>query len=346
MHPRLGLALRTAIAGGLAWLVTQVLPDHEAQQYAYFAPMGAVVVTSTTVVATARALLQAVAALALGSALGLLALAVVRPDAISVAVVIAVSVILAGWKPLGSMRAWVPTVAVFNLVLGGGQPWQYASAYTGLSALGAAIGATVVALIPQFVIAPLDDAVHRLWLSISERLGQLSEALRDEDRDGPFGSSLADDGSLDSALRRVDERLAEVRDARRANRRSRRYDVKARVGQAEAIRKAARRLQDFQRRLEDSDPGSLSELVGDAEESAILDQRLADVIDLIHRSLQQGSVEDLDESLEPTLARLDELVSRYPSLGPGQHIISSLIFELRQLALAAREAVARSVKQG
>lgn len=345
MHPRLGLALRTSIAGGLAWFVTQVLPGHEAQRYAYFAPMGAVVVTSTTVVSTAREMLRSVAALALGSTLGLLALAVVRPNAISVAVVIAVSVVLASWKPLGSMRAWVPTVAVFTLVLGGGQPWRYATAYTGLSALGAAIGAAVVALIPQLVIAPLDDAVHRLWLSITERLRQLSGALRDRDGAGPFGSALADTANLGSALRRVEERLAEVQDARRVNRRSRRYDVKTRLNQARAVRKVALRLQDFQRRLEDSDPASVSELEGESEESDVLDQRLADAIDLIRHTLQQGSVEDLDDSLEPTLARLDELVGRYSAPGPGEHIISTLVFALRQLALAAREAVTQSVRQ-
>lgn len=340
MHPRLGLALRVSIAGGLAWLVAQLLPGQEAHRYAYFAPMGAVVVTSTTVLATARELFRSVVALSLGSAIGLVALAIVGPDAISVAVVIAVSVILAGWRFLGSMQAWVPTVAIFTMVLGRGQPWTYATAYTGLSALGAAIGAAVVTLMPQLIITPLDESVNRLWLSITERLGRLRDDLRDE-RETSFGTSLPDAVDLETARRRVEARLSEADDARRVNRRSRRYDVDARLARARAVLRVALRLQDLQQRLAElADTGQEES----PQQGAELERRLADAIDLIREALQQGAVDDLDESLEPSLSALDEMVGEYPIRGPGLHIVSTLVNDLRRLGLAAREAVHYSVE--
>ena len=71
MHPRIGLAVRVSIAGGLAWLAAQTLPTSEAGRYAYFAPMGAVIVTSVSVGGTVRELVRSVAALLLGAGVGL-----------------------------------------------------------------------------------------------------------------------------------------------------------------------------------------------------------------------------------------------------------------------------------
>lgn len=340
MHPRLGLALRTAIAGGLAFLIARLAPMREAEQYAYFAPMGAVVVTSTTVVATAQGLLRALAALSIGSALGLLALAVVQPNAVSVAVVIAVAVLVAGWKVIGSMRTWVPTVAIFTMIVGRNQPWAYVTAYTGLSGLGAAIGVAVVSLVPQLMVAPLDDAVNRLWLSIIQRLEELRDDLRDQDREASFGTSLPDTIDLETARHRVEARLAEADDARRINRRSRRHDVDSRLTRARAVHRVALRLQVLQRELEEL---ASPQEPGRPDEPAELERALADAVDLIRQALRQGSVDDLDESLEPALSRLDDMVGRYPMRRPGLHMISTLVNDLRRLGLAVREAVRLSV---
>jgi hypothetical protein len=340
MHPRLGLALRTSIAGGLAWAVAKLLPGHEAQQHAYFAPMGAVVVTSTTVLATARELFRSVLALTLGSAVGLLALAIVRPDAVSVAVVIAASVLIAGWKLLGTMRAWVPTVAIFTMVLGQGQPLAYATAYTGLTSLGAAIGVAVVTLMPQLITAPLDEAVHRLWLSIIERLGQLQDDLRDGGREASFGTGLPDTVDLDTVRRRVETRLAEASEAQRIRRRSRRADLDARLAQARAVHRVALRLQDLQRRLEDlADPQE----TGRPDEPAEFECRVADAIESIRQALQRGSVGDRDQSLEQALTTLDEKVASLPTRRPGLHMITPLVDDLRRLGMAAGEAVRLTV---
>jgi uncharacterized membrane protein YccC len=339
MHPRLGLALRTAIAGGLAWAVVQLLPGSEARHHAYFAPMGAVVVTSTTVLATARELLRSVLALSLGSAIGLLALALVRPDALTVAVVIAASVLIAGWKLLGTMRAWVPTVAIFTMVLGQGQPVAYATAYTGLTSLGAAIGVAVVTLMPQLITAPLDEAVRRLWLSITERLAQLQDDLRDGGREASFGTGLPDTVDIDTVRRRVETRLTEAAETARIRRRSR-EDLNDRLAQARAVHRVALRLQDLERRLEDL---AAPDEPGKPAEPAELESRVADAIEPIRQALQRGSVDDLDQALEETLTALDEKVADYPTQRPGLHMITPVVDDLRRLGQAAGEAVRLTV---
>ena len=46
-HPRYGLAAKAALAASLAWAVVQLVPG-PASAYPYYAPLGAVIATSTT----------------------------------------------------------------------------------------------------------------------------------------------------------------------------------------------------------------------------------------------------------------------------------------------------------
>jgi hypothetical protein len=327
MHPRAGLAIRTAIAGGLAWFAAQLLPSDEAGRYAYFAPMGAVVVTSTSLAGTIRDLLRSLGALTMGAILGLAAMAVMRPTAWGVAIVILVSVAVSGWRRISPMGSWVPTVAIFTLVLGQGQPFTYASAYAGLTALGAAIGVATVVVMPQLVVEPLDAATRRLLLTISERLQQIRDDLRSASTIGLVGRS-----ELDTAAQRVADQLTEADDGSKLNRRSVKLQVQPRVARAEAIRTMAHRVSAFEQHLveyqseerPDSDPD-----FGD---------RIADAVDLILQVLQRTG-DDLEDDLQQALSRVDEVVQRLTYGVPGRHTASASVYELHQLTLAVREVV-------
>ena len=64
----MGLAVKAALAAALAWHVAGLLPLAPAEQYPYYAPLGAVIATSTTLSGSVRGSVQSVAAIALGAA--------------------------------------------------------------------------------------------------------------------------------------------------------------------------------------------------------------------------------------------------------------------------------------
>ncbi|HEY9291061.1 MAG TPA: FUSC family protein [Microlunatus sp.] len=321
MHPRIGLAVRVSIAGGLAWLAAQTLPTSEAGRYAYFAPMGAVIVTSVSVGGTVRELVRSVAALLLGAGVGLVAMAITEPTAFSIAIVIGISVLISGWSRLGAMRAWVPTVAIFTLVLGQGQPWAYATAYIGLSALGAAIGVVIVVVLPQLVVEPLDDAVRQLWSMIINRLQQIRDELSRAEMITPGDTDLA------VAVQRIRRRLVDAEDGSRINRRSRRRDREARRARARGVCSVAQRLSAFHLRL--------IELQAEDRFAADsgLGSSLGDAIAVIVEGAQHGSSsrEDLDRRLHTALERVDQAASSVPDGDPGRHTASSAVYEFRQV---------------
>ncbi len=146
-HPRLGLAGKAAVAAALAWAVARAVPG-PAGQYPYYAPLGALLATTTTLAGSARESAQTVAAIVAGAGIALAVDAVAPAELVGIAVVVAAGVLLAGWERLGSARSWVPTAALFVLIIGGRDPVGYVLGYAGLTALGAVVGLAVTAAFP------------------------------------------------------------------------------------------------------------------------------------------------------------------------------------------------------
>src|SRR5690625_1886248 len=63
--PRLGVALRAAIAASVAWAVASLLPEPLAE-YPYYAPFGAVIATTLSLAGSIRESIQAVSSIAIG----------------------------------------------------------------------------------------------------------------------------------------------------------------------------------------------------------------------------------------------------------------------------------------
>src|SRR3712207_4872864 len=94
-HPRFPLAVKCAVAAALAWVL--VLPlDGIADDYPYYAPLGAVVAMGTTVVNSVRASVQGVLALLSGAAVSVGAATLPLPDVVAIAVVVGISTLVAG----------------------------------------------------------------------------------------------------------------------------------------------------------------------------------------------------------------------------------------------------------
>jgi uncharacterized membrane protein YgaE (UPF0421/DUF939 family) len=208
------LSVKTAVAAALAWLLVQPIGGF-IHQYPYYAPLGAVVAMSTTVVSSLRASWQAATAVSLGCVLALAVQPLGLPIPVDIAIVVGAGTLLAASPPLGAMGGWVPTAALFALVLGHEHPVGYVAAYGGLLALGALVGVAVNAIFPQLPITPAAVAADQLREEVAGQLVDLADGLRSGD--------LPAMRTLRHQTRRVDELIGVVHEGQRANWRSRRW---------------------------------------------------------------------------------------------------------------------------
>ena len=219
------MAVKAALAAGLAWLAVQPI-DGVAEDYPYYAPLGAVVAVSTTVVSSARESARSVLAILLGAAAALGFDAWVGPNALTVAAVVAVGTLIGGWRRLGATGSWVPISALFVLVLGNADAGQYAAAYAGLTAFGAAIGVAVNFAFPPLPLNAAEASLDRLRDTLAGQFDELAEALLAE---RPLSASEWHERAdvVESVSNETRASVQRATEAQRANWRARRWREQA-----------------------------------------------------------------------------------------------------------------------
>lgn len=220
-HPRVGRAVKAALAATLAWLVARALPVDAAEQYPYYAPLGAVLATSTTLSGSLRGAVQSVGAIALGAVLALAAATVFGHNLATLALVVGAGVLLAGWRRLGSAGSWTTTAALFVLILGSENP-DYVVAYTGLTALGAAAGLAVTAAFPPLPLAPAQVQLRALRDTLAGQLDDLVDGLQQEHppTEDEWQRRIH---AIDPVLAQMRDAVQQAAEARRGNRRARHH---------------------------------------------------------------------------------------------------------------------------
>lgn len=247
---RAALAVRAAVAAAAAWLVVWPLGGL-ADEYPYYAPFGAVVAVTGTVAVSARASLGAVAAIMVGSAVALGFAAAPLPEAVALAAAVGVGTLLAGWTPLRASASWVPMAAVFVLELGGQEPWEFATAYFALTALGALVGTAVDLAYPALPWRETDDSLRGLRRSLADQLDAVADTLGSDDPPDPDVWVRTRTPVVDRSVT-VDATVAEAAVARRANWRARGWwhVPEAQQRRAETLRHLAMLVQDLRTMLE------------------------------------------------------------------------------------------------
>jgi len=220
--PRLGLAVRTALAATLAWQIALWLPFGPADAYPYYAPLGAVVGSYTTVRSSTSNSVRAVAGIVVGALLALAVEQLLQPGLLVVPVLVFLATLLAGWRLLGDQRSWVLTAALFVLVVGAADPLDYVVAYTGLTLLGGAVAVIVNAALPEVPLARSSRALHRLADVSADQLEELAAGLR---RDEPPSVQEWYDrtSSVEPVREAVRATSAETRESLRGNLRGHRH---------------------------------------------------------------------------------------------------------------------------
>lgn len=214
-----GRALRAALAAVVAWLV--VLPwGGLADEYPYYAPMGALVAVTATVAGSMRESARIAAAMSLGAVLAIMTTPL--PGLVQLAIVVGVGTYLSGWYRLGGNASWVPISGLFVLLFGADDPWGFPAAYIGLTTAGALIGLVVNALWPPLPLKDVRRSAFELRDVLCDQLEILADALAQEELPSreEWQERLHD---IDPALGRMRELVSTAADARRANWRAGRW---------------------------------------------------------------------------------------------------------------------------
>ncbi|WP_460683102.1 FUSC family protein [Modestobacter lapidis] len=231
--------IRAALAAGLAWQIAVLLPPM-LSEYAFYAPLGAVIAVHPTVADSASAAWRSVLAMLMGFALayGVYQLTLAVPAALTIALIVALSIAVEQWRRLLREQAsWVSFAAVLMITVGAGEPGPYVLRYAGLTLLGAAVGVLVTAVL--FPPLQLTTAVTRIAdtrLLLSTHLAEIAAGLRaggvPEPREWERRGT-----ALDAALEAMRRAETQVERARRANPRAHRWQ-----GIAGSIREQSRAL--------------------------------------------------------------------------------------------------------
>lgn len=177
LGPRSLLAAKAALAAAAAWLLADHVPG-VADDYPYYAPLGALISMYPTLMGSARAGLQTLAGLAIGILLAGGVLLLGEPTVLSIAAVVAVGVLIAGVRRLGAGQEYVPMAAMFVLIVGGPNAENYSIGYLVQMSVGVAVGLLVNVL----VFPPLNFTAAALELSrfrntLARQLDEIGKSL-------------------------------------------------------------------------------------------------------------------------------------------------------------------------
>lgn len=213
---RLILALKAAVAVLGAWLLAVLLPG-TLDDYAYYAPLGALLGVSPTVIASIRTSIEMVAGIVLGVLVGWALIGVGLPWFARAPLAAGIGVLIAGARILGEGRVYVAIAGVFVVILGADDPESYGLAYAAQFGLGLVVGTVVnLVFVPPLRFASARNRISALRRDIAGRLDELAEIIVADwppDRD----DWLDDTRQLRRAVEDARDLVDEARESGRAN---------------------------------------------------------------------------------------------------------------------------------
>ncbi|MDJ0348342.1 aromatic acid exporter family protein [Cryobacterium sp. PH29-G1] len=213
-------AAKAAVAVGIAWSVAPYLPG-VADNYPYYAPLGALVSMYPTLMGSVRNALQTLGSLAIGILLAAAVLLLSDPNVWTISLAVGVGALIAATGWFGANREFIPVTALFVLIVGGPNADSYSIGYLEQISLGIVIGL----LINMLVFPTLSfDAVGRQLSNyrsvLADHLLEIAEALAESwppERDGWASRNDA----LVGVSRDVRAALHHADDSRKVNPRAR-----------------------------------------------------------------------------------------------------------------------------
>ncbi|WP_139228919.1 FUSC family protein [Blastococcus tunisiensis] len=335
------------MAASLAWGLVHVLPGFAAE-YPYYAPLGAVIATSTTVAGSARQAWQTVAAIALGAGVALGVEQLLGRNLATIAAVVGIGVLLGGWKRLGSGAGWLPTSALFVLLLGDQHPLDYVAGFAGLTLAGALVGLAVVAAFPPLPLTSADAALDRLRRTLADQLEDLGAGLRREGARVP-GEWRARIHAIDPVVVQVREAVHRVEEARSGNRIAGRFrdSLERQRRQAAALQRLAFLVTSITQLLTETD-------VADRDDTTLAPSLRAPVAGALDslagilRTMDRRTPDPaaLDRACDAVRTLVGQVRRTPATTGDGGLVVDSVVEDIRRSLLALHPELGRAEPGG
>jgi uncharacterized membrane protein YgaE (UPF0421/DUF939 family) len=178
-HPRVLLALKTALAVGIAWSIAPHLPG-VAEDYPYYGPLGALISMHPTLMRSITTGLRTLAGLAIGMLLAAIIIVFFEPNVVTISLIVGAGVLVAGAKWLGTGSDTVPTAVLFVLIIGGPNADAYSIGYLTQMTAGVIIGVAVNMLIfPPLTINNATKQLEGFRGTLATQLDDMALALRE-----------------------------------------------------------------------------------------------------------------------------------------------------------------------
>jgi hypothetical protein len=179
LWPRLQLAAKAGLAAGMAFFIAPYMPG-SAADYPYYAPLGALVAMYENIAGSIRQGLQTLVGLGLGIGLASVLFVLGDPSPVTVAIVMAFGVVLAGLPRIGSGRDWIPTTALLVLLVGGHNADKFSFGYLLQMGVGVTVGIVVNLLVfPPLHFRAAALSLTELRLTLARQLSDMGNALKE-----------------------------------------------------------------------------------------------------------------------------------------------------------------------
>jgi len=315
---RLLLAGKTALAVGIAWLVAPFVPG-VADDYPYYAPLGALISMTPTLMGSVRVGLQTLVGLAVGIVLAGAVILFASPNVVTIALVVGIGVLVSGLRWLRESGGYAPVAALFVLIVGGGDAESYSVGYIVQMGVGIAVGLVVnFTIFPPLRVNAAVSGIRDFRTLLATHLDEMAEALVDT-----WPPKNEDWAQRSDTLR---ETADAVRDALRDAEETGKGNPRARLHQRDLGSDYAD-LYDLEsitfhvRDMTDVIAGAIWERSFSAELPADLRGPLSDAMRAMGAVLESrnagvdvdAAVAAADAALEEALARLDEQHDSSPS---------------------------------
>ncbi|MGY2746607.1 FUSC family protein [Arthrobacter sp. UYCu723] len=310
LWPRLQLALKAALAAGLAFFIAPFMPG-SAADYPYYAPLGALVAMYENVSGSLRQGVQTLVGLALGIGLAFMLFSLGEPTPVTVAIVMGLGVILAGLPRIGSGSDWIPTAALLVLLVGGHNPDEFSFGYLVQMGTGVTVGILVNLLVfPPLHFKAAALSIAELRLALARQLWDMSKALNENWPPEHEDWSRRSD-ALAASARSVRLAVEKADASRRANPRRRLHprDMELDYRNLRDLERVTFHVQDVTQVLSDVIWAEDTPFVVPDEYFAQLAEAMSAVGDVLH-SIEEESTERQLELVETADAAVKDLTRR------------------------------------
>ena len=311
---RLLLAGKTALAVGIAWLVAPFVPG-VADDYPYYAPLGALISMTPTLMGSVRVGLQTLVGLAVGIVLAGAVILFASPNVVTIALVVGIGVLVSGLRWLRESGGYAPVAALFVLIVGGGDAESYSVGYIVQMGVGIAVGLVVnFTVFPPLRVNAAVSGIRDFRTLLATHLDEMAEALVDT-----WPPKNEDWAQRSDTLRETADAVRDAEETGKGNPRARLHQRD--LGSDYADLYDLESITFHVRDMTDVIAGAIWERSFSAELPADLRGPLSDAMRAMGAVLESRNAGDdvdaavaaADTALEEALARLDEQHESSPS---------------------------------